>query len=501
MSGTLDGPAFHATVIPGGEHQTVVRADGIGALSVSVTIETLDGALIAVRYAATVDYGEDWTVLLTRGKWPDVLPVRSHIRLLTCDARYSWLNRLHCLGVGEVRPSEFLYAYDMYAVRGAGGQAVPTTVIVLGGGIGSLSAAHELSERGFSVRVLEMRDVPGGKARSVVVPSTVPRQNVGGVHLGRLASPVRRDLPGEHGFRFFPRFYKHVIDTMERTPYRGSRSVADNLVDTTGTVFTRFGRRPLKLPTTTPTTVPELFTLVRDLASLFGHDLGIAPEDFAFFGERIWQILTSCPGVPHQRVRTDRLVGVHRRRAATGPVPEILRDRLHPLGRRCPGEAGEHKDDRRHVRAVLLQPGRVGYQCRSGAQRSDERRVDRSVAHVPAWARRGLPAQHTRALDRNGRWRRARRDRESGRTSTRSADYCVSALPVEVMATLVTDRVVRADPSLANVFALSESTGWVNGIQFYLDDDAPIGPATRSISTRPGPSRPYPRRSSGPTST
>src|SRR3954471_10912435 len=108
-----------------------------------------------------------------------------------------------------------------------------------------MSAAHELIERGFSVCVLERRDVPGGKARSVVVPSTVPRQNVGAVNLGRLAAPTRRGLPGEHGFRFFPRFYKHIIDTMTRTPYRGSRSVAENLVDTTGTIFARFDRRPL----------------------------------------------------------------------------------------------------------------------------------------------------------------------------------------------------------------------------------------------------------------
>jgi hypothetical protein len=114
------------------------------------------------------------------------------------------------------------------------------------------------------------------------------------VNLGSLAAPTRRDLPGEHGFRFFPRFYKHIIDTMARTPYRGSRSVAENLVDTTGTIFARFGRRPLKLSTITPSNVPELYTLVSDLGSWFGPELGISPEDFAFFGERIWQILTSC---------------------------------------------------------------------------------------------------------------------------------------------------------------------------------------------------------------
>ena len=56
-----------------------------------------------------------------------------------------------------------------------------------------------------------------------------------------------------------------------------------------------------------------------------------------------------------------------------------------------------------------------------------------------------------------------------------TADYYVSALPIEVMATLVTDQVVRADPSLANIFPLSHDTEWMNGIQFYLKDDVPIG--------------------------
>ena len=55
------------------------------------------------------------------------------------------------------------------------------------------------------------------------------------------------------------------------------------------------------------------------------------------------------------------------------------------------------------------------------------------------------------------------------------ADYYVAALPVEVMASLVTDEVVRGDPSLANIFPLSQNTDWMNGIQFYLANDVPIG--------------------------
>jgi len=77
-------------------------------------------------------------------------------------------------------------------------------IAILGGGVAGLSAALELAERGFSVDVYERKPVLGGKARSIPVPAS----GVAG----------RADLPGEHGFRFFPGFYKHVTDTMGRTP-------------------------------------------------------------------------------------------------------------------------------------------------------------------------------------------------------------------------------------------------------------------------------------------
>lgn len=117
IGGRLVGSAFHATVIPGGEHETTVRPDGVGILDVRVTVETDDHALISLRYTGTVDYGADWVDWLRAGSWPDVLPVRSEIRMLTAHPAYQWLNRLQCIGVGEVYPRRSFYRYDVYAIR------------------------------------------------------------------------------------------------------------------------------------------------------------------------------------------------------------------------------------------------------------------------------------------------------------------------------------------------------------------------------------------------
>ncbi len=91
-------------------------------------------------------------------------------------------------------------------------------VAIFGGGMSGLAAAHELIERGFAVDVFDARHVMGGKARSFGVPGT---KSVG-----------RRELPAEHGFRFFPGFYRNVPDSMRRIPLpRNRNGVLDNLRD------------------------------------------------------------------------------------------------------------------------------------------------------------------------------------------------------------------------------------------------------------------------------
>ncbi|HSO33930.1 MAG TPA: FAD-dependent oxidoreductase, partial [Labilithrix sp.] len=80
----------------------------------------------------------------------------------------------------------------------------PPRVAILGGGMGGLACAHELVRAGVEVTVHEAGHALGGKARSHYLSGT--------------GTEGRRDLPGEHGFRFYPAFYRHVTATMAEIP-------------------------------------------------------------------------------------------------------------------------------------------------------------------------------------------------------------------------------------------------------------------------------------------
>src|SRR5215212_2411635 len=154
------------------------------------------------------------------------------------------------------------------------------TVAVLGGGVAGLTAAHELAERGFAVTVYEARDRLGGKARSLPVPES----GVGG----------RADLPAEHGFRFFPGFYRHLPDTMARIPDAGGSSIADRLVQATRILLAQAGGRDeLVAAAQLPSSLDDLAVVIR-FAWEFGIGAGIPPHELAFFLERLLTLLTSC---------------------------------------------------------------------------------------------------------------------------------------------------------------------------------------------------------------
>src|SRR5215210_8103071 len=153
-------------------------------------------------------------------------------------------------------------------------------VIVLGGGVAGLSAAHELSERGFRVKVFETRDAAGGKARSFPMPGS--------------ERDGRPPLPGEHGFRFFPGFYRHLPDTMRRIPYgnRG-RTVADNLVTASEVQIASKEGEELLAPVHIPRDFEDLHKGFRFLFE-YADRVRIPPQDTAYFIDRLLLLLTSC---------------------------------------------------------------------------------------------------------------------------------------------------------------------------------------------------------------
>src|SRR5215204_4021560 len=154
-----------------------------------------------------------------------------------------------------------------------------TTVAVLGGGVAGLSAAHELIERGFSVTVYEQRDAPGGKARSIPVAGS----GVGG----------RADLPGEHGFRFFPGFYRHLPDTLGRIPLDG-RSVRDHLTGATRILFAQAGGpNEIIAPAHLPESAEDFAVLARFLRDAATR-VGVPVQEYAVLVERLLTLLTSC---------------------------------------------------------------------------------------------------------------------------------------------------------------------------------------------------------------
>src|SRR5918996_1433428 len=154
-----------------------------------------------------------------------------------------------------------------------------TRVAVLGGGVAGLTAAHELSERGFEVVLLEARDIPGGKARSLPVPGS--------------GADGRPHLPAEHGFRFFPGFYQHLPDTMRRIP-DGAGTVLGNLTGATRILLAQAGgRNEIVAGAHLPESLEDLAVLSRFLLEVT-TSLGIPPHEHTVLIERLLTLLTSC---------------------------------------------------------------------------------------------------------------------------------------------------------------------------------------------------------------
>jgi uncharacterized protein with NAD-binding domain and iron-sulfur cluster len=337
---------------------------------------------------------------------------------------------------------------------------VPDQVVILGGGVAGMSAAHELAERGFKVAVYEKQPtIPGGKARSLPVPGS----GVGG----------RKDLPAEHGFRFFPGFYRHLPDTMKRIPFGHNSSVFDNLEDTEETQLARVGGQALYSPTHFPILPSDLY-LAFQFFFRFGKMFGIPSDDTRFFIGRLLVLMTSCEDRRFAEYEKQSWWDFIEADKRSEPYRRYLADKLSRS-------------------LVAIQPKQLstrtgGYillQFLYNFATPGGNALDR-VLNAPtneAWIDPWLTYLHSRGVDYHqnavvsaihceGQRITGVTVNENGKPAEVTGDYYLAALPVDVIQPLISDTMKTADPQLAKL--ANVHTASMNGILFYLKKDVPI---------------------------
>jgi uncharacterized protein with NAD-binding domain and iron-sulfur cluster len=323
------------------------------------------------------------------------------------------------------------------------------TVAVLGGGVAGLTAAHELAERGFAVTVYEARDRLGGKARSLPVPNS----GTGG----------RGDLPAEHGFRFFPGFYRHVPDTMRRIGVDGHLVGAERVL-----LARAGGRNELITAAHLPESLED-FAVVSRFVLEAATGLGIPPHETAIFLERLLTLLTSCD---ERRLGQWELqswwsfVGAEQRSPAfrtflaDGLTRTLVAARAREMSARTGG-------------SILLQL--IFDLTRAGGRADRVLDGPTSDVWIDPWAahlerlgvdiRRDAPVEGIQLAG----------GRVAGATvagATVTADHYVAAVPVEIMRLLAGPELRAAEPRLKRLDKLV--TRWMNGVMFYLGEDVPV---------------------------
>ena len=92
IGGAFEGDRLRGKVLPGGGDWGITRSDGVLELDLRITLETDDGALVHMTFEGIRDDSAPG------GPYFRTLP-----RFETAEPKYTFLNRLLAVGVGEIR--------------------------------------------------------------------------------------------------------------------------------------------------------------------------------------------------------------------------------------------------------------------------------------------------------------------------------------------------------------------------------------------------------------
>ena len=347
-------------------------------------------------------------------------------------------------------------------------------VIILGGGVAGMSAAHELLTRGFNVKVYEHKHIAGGKARSMSVPGS----GIDG----------RKDLPGEHGFRFFPRFYKHLPDTMKQIPLPDGGTVFDNLTEASRIRIARYDEASILMSSRFPRTLDDLKVVLDDI---FHTSYGFEPGEVHFFADKLWQLMTSCYDRrlnEYEKIAwwdyieaegkskafqtllaeglTKTLVASNPKLASTRTGGDILLQLLFDIAK--PGESSDRLLNG-PTNDVWIDPWLDW--MRSNFKGKFEYHFNHQLNHIECnTTSKKIDYVTLCSVERGGRGKML----STGEPFNITGDYYIAAVPVEVFSKQLTPNMTKVDPTLKSVVPLAKNVNWMNGMQFYLSEDVKI---------------------------
>ena len=342
-----------------------------------------------------------------------------------------------------------------------------TKVVVLGGGVGGMSAAHELIKRGYEVEVYERNKIYcGGKARSVNVPKT------------NLQDP-HKYLPGEHGFRFFPGFYKHITSTMKEIPFvdeNGNQQkdgCFGNLVPTTRIMLAQYGKQAIVTVASFPKNKSDIKLLIKDM---HGSDSGLSKAEEEFFAEKMWQLMTSSQERRNAEyegigwwdyLEADRFSKPYQTLLVEGLTRTLVAAQAKTASTKTGGD-------------ILLQL--IFNMADPGVNTDRVLNGPTNDAWLNPWLafleKSGVKYQFNHTVKdihlEDGKIKSAIVEDPDGENKKIEADYFVLAVPVEVAAPLVSGALAKKDAVLKGLKPLAKSVNWMNGMQFYLNQDVVI---------------------------
>jgi len=310
----------------------------------------------------------------------------------------------------------------------------------------------------------------GGKSRSIDIPGS--------------GQDGRKDLPGEHGFRFFPGFYRNLPDTMQRIPFgENDLGVFDNLAKATQVLMARGNENlrhiilSLGKDDAEPTEPPEPVTLETICNSIkrFLDSLDIFTEpEIQYMLLRQLEFLNSSNSRRMEVYEKQSWAEFNKFDQLDTGYEKIF-NAMTRLLVAAEGTIADARTVQLMIVQLFLGPileGTSFDRCLNGPS---------SDAWITPWFNYLESNGVTIILDATLTQFHMQDGEINGFTYSTGGqdvtvldefDYYVAAVPTEVMRNLLTQEILDSAPELAGLINLQ--TEWMTGFQIFLNQDVPV---------------------------